>query len=68
MWRDYFKKGKIAGLDIEDKHLKLGKRVHIFKGSQKNPKDLSKIIKLFKNFDFIIDDGNHLNNHQIKTF
>lgn len=68
MWRDYFKKGKIAGLDIEDKHLKLGKRVHIFKGSQENPKDLSKIIKLFKNFDFIIDDGSHLNNHQIKTF
>ena len=68
MWRDYFKKGKIAGLDIEDKFLKLGKRVHIFKGSQESTKDLSKIIKLFKNFDFIIDDGSHLNNHQIRTF
>jgi len=59
MWRDYFKKGKVVGLDIVKKNLKLGKRVEIFHGSQSDSLILDKIIKKYKKFDFIIDDGSH---------
>ena len=59
MWRDFFKKGMIVGLDIVKKDLKLGKRVKIFHGSQSDPKVLDKIINKYKKFDFIIDDGSH---------
>jgi demethylmacrocin O-methyltransferase len=59
MWRDFFKKGKIVGLDIVKKNLKLGKRVEIFHGSQNDSLILDKIIKKYKKFDFIIDDGSH---------
>ena len=59
MWRDFFKKGKVVGLDIVKKNLKLGKRVEIFHGSQNDSLILDKIIKKYKKFDFIIDDGSH---------
>ena len=59
IWRDYFKKGKIAGLDIYKKKLNLGNRVKIFQGSQSSAESLDKIIKKYRKFDFIIDDGSH---------
>ena len=59
VWRDYFKKGKIAGLDIFKKKINLGSRVKIFHGSQNSGDALSKIIMQFKKFDFIVDDGSH---------
>ena len=59
IWRDYFKKGKIAGLDIIKKKINLGNRVKIFHGSQSSAETLSKIVKQFRKFDFIVDDGSH---------
>ena len=59
IWRDYFKKGQIAGLDIIKKKINLGNRVKIFQGSQSSSKALFSIVKKFKKFDFIIDDGSH---------
>lgn len=59
MWRDYFKRGTIIGLDIVKKKIKLGKRVKIFTGSQNSYFDLKKITTNYKDFDFIIDDGSH---------
>ena len=59
IWRDYFKKGKIIGLDIIKKKLSFGDRVKIYHGSQSSGKTLSKIVKKLKKFDFIIDDGSH---------
>ena len=59
IWRDYFKRGKIAGLDIFKKKISLGSRVRIFKGSQSSAETLDEIIKRYKKFDFIIDDGSH---------
>lgn len=68
MWRDYFKNGKICGLDIYEKKLNLGNRVKIYKGSQTDLNILKKIKKDFKNFDFIVDDGSHINSDVILTF
>lgn len=45
MWRDYFKHGKVYGLDIFKKEFNLGNRVKIFQGSQDDTKILSKLIK-----------------------
>ena len=59
IWRDYFKKGKIVGLDIFKKKLSLGKKVKLFQGSQNSADTLDEIIKIYKKFDFIIDDGSH---------
>ncbi|MDC1095715.1 hypothetical protein OAS47_00185 [Pelagibacteraceae bacterium] len=68
MWRDYFKKGNIAGLDIYKKKIKLGSRVKIFQGSQNSAISLIKIIKKYKKFDFIIDDGSHISKDVIYSF
>ena len=68
MWRDYFPKGIIYGIDIVIKNLDLGERVKIYQGSQDNHQDLNKVVNDAGKFDIIIDDGSHLNNHQIKTF
>lgn len=68
MWRDYFKNGTIFGLDIDKKKLDLGDRVKIYQGAQENINDLKKIINDAKSFDLIIDDGSHMNQHQIKSF
>ena len=53
------KTSKIIGLDIVKKNLKLGKRVEIFHGSQSEHSTLDKIVKRYRRFDFIVDDGSH---------
>ena len=68
MWRDYFRKGKIVGLDIFKKEIKLGNRVKIFQGSQNNTITLSQIVKEYKKFDFIVDDGSHISKDVIFSF
>ena len=68
IWRDYFKKGKIVGLDIFEKKLNLGERVKIFQGSQSSADTLDQIIKKYKKFDFIIDDGSHFYKDIIFSF
>ena len=68
MWRDYFRHGKICGLDIFEKKLDLGSRVKIYKGSQTDLDIFKKIKKENKKFDFIIDDGSHINKDIIFTF
>jgi len=68
MWRDYFKKGRIVGLDIVKKKIKLGNRVKIFQGSQSSPTTLFRIVKEYKKFDFIVDDGSHRSKDVIFSF
>jgi len=68
IWRDYFRKGKVVGLDIFKKKINLGERVKIFQGSQSSASCLSKIVKKFKKFDFIVDDGSHNSKDVIFSF
>jgi len=63
MWRDYFKKGKIVGLDIEPVDLKQNAdRVFIYQGLQQDQKILDKIRMetAEEGFDIIIDDASHI--------
>ena len=68
MWKKYFPFGKIFSLDIFDKSALQEKRIKIYQGSQVNSEILSKITKENGEFDLIIDDGSHQNEHIIKSF
>lgn len=63
MWRDYFDKGTIVGLDINPIELNDPiNRIHVFQGFQEDKKTLDKIRKETANdgFDIIIDDASHI--------
>ena len=68
MWRSYFPKGHIAGIDIYDKQLHEEKRIRTFQGSQVDSEFLARVIDEIGKADIIIDDGSHLNEHVIESF
>jgi len=68
MWKKYFPFGQIISLDIFDKSKLQENRIKIYQGSQTDEKVLDKIISDNGEFDLIIDDGSHINEHIITTF
>ncbi|MEJ6502434.1 MAG: tetratricopeptide repeat protein [Rhodobacterales bacterium] len=68
VWRDFFPKGKIIGIDIQTKEMDLGERVQILKGSQVDPEFLEQLVAEHGPFDIIIDDGSHQNLHVVTSF
>ena len=63
MWRDYFDKGTIVGLDINPIELNdPTNRIHVYQGFQEDKKTLDKIRKetAKDGFDIIIDDASHI--------
>lgn len=63
MWRNYFKKGTIVGLDIDPVKLNDSiDRIHIYQGLQQNKQLLDRIRKenTSDGFDIIIDDASHV--------
>ena len=68
MWKKYFPFGKIVSLDIYDKSQLQENRIKIYQGSQVNPEILDKIVAENGEFDLIIDDGSHINEHIITSF
>lgn len=68
MWKNYFQKANIFGLDIYDKSPLEESRIKIFKGSQVDTNFLDKVIQTTGDLDIIIDDGSHINEHVITTF
>lgn len=68
MWKDYFPKAQIAGLDYHDKRALIEDRIHIYQGSQADPVAIARIINDFpQGFDIIVDDGSHRNDHVISS-
>ncbi|WP_413991066.1 hypothetical protein ACMDCR_02815 [Labrys okinawensis] len=70
MWRDYFPKAQIIGLDYYPKPGVAGKRIKTYTGSQGSPQALAKILDEIEGgeFDIIIDDGSHRPEHVIPSF
>lgn len=70
MWKKYFgKKALIIGVDINPECKKLEeKQVKIEIGSQEDRVFLKRLVKKYKKFDIIIDDGGHTMTQQITTF
>jgi hypothetical protein len=63
LWRDYFRLGTIAGIDIKLPHnFAPGERIQIFSGSQADEQFLSEVAckTAPEGFDIIIDDASHI--------
>lgn len=68
LWRAYFPRAQIAAIDIYDKTYLSKGRVKVFRCSQTDFDGLARICDSYGGFDIVIDDGSHLNEHQIETF
>lgn len=66
MWRDYFARARIVGIDIKDCPKDIN-GCEFYKCDQNNPDEINKVLE-GENFDIIIDDGSHLFEHQVTSF
>lgn len=63
LWRDYFPRAAIVGIDIElPPSFVPGERIHLFQGSQADPQFLTSVAERTapQGFDIIIDDASHI--------
>jgi hypothetical protein len=67
MWYDYFSKASIYAFDIVDMKVLENDRVRFFQGDQSDRNSLSQMYENFgsSNFDFILEDGSHVHEHQM---
>ncbi len=68
MWKSYFPKGTITGIDIFDKTQLKEERIHIYTGDQSDTEFLKSVSDIEGPFDIIIDDGSHMQSHIITSF
>ncbi|GHF28284.1 class I SAM-dependent methyltransferase [Streptomyces morookaense] len=68
MWRRYFRRGTVFGLDYFDKSALNGPRLQILQGDQNDPAGLDALAREHGPFDIIIDDGSHINEHVRTSF
>ena len=68
MWKRYFPKGIITGIDIHDKSALVEPRIHIYQGDQADASFLKHVHEQEGPFDIFIDDGSHLQSHMIASF
>jgi 8-demethyl-8-alpha-L-rhamnosyltetracenomycin-C 2'-O-methyltransferase len=67
MWKDYFPRAQIIGLDSNESCLFHEERIACFPADQFNERDLVDVVELLgkPELDLIIDDGSHEPAHQI---
>ena len=68
MWKHYFRRGQIFGLDLFDKSELAENRLQILQGDQGDPEYLDAMAREFGPFDLVIDDGSHFSDHVITSF
>ena len=68
MWKSYFRKSQIVGIDIYDKSHLSEHRIDVRQCDQTDAESLINLSTEYRGFDIIIDDGSHLNEHTVKTF
>lgn len=68
MWKHYFPRATIIGLDIEDKSFVEEERIAVYRGSQTDPDVLRRIHREHGPLKVIIDDGSHVPAHVRRTF
>ena len=69
MWRDYFKKGIVVCIDLEEKTITdAHKGIHFRQGSQSDPTFIKTLADEFGPFDLIVDDASHLSSLTIKSW
>jgi hypothetical protein len=68
MWRDFFPKATIVGLDIIDKSYVADERIHVYTGDQSDPELLQRIVTDHPDLKVVIDDGSHVSAHIRASF
>ena len=68
LWEAYFQRGTIVAIDLHDKTQLSRDRVQVHQCSQVDRPGLEALARHYGGFDLVIDDGSHLNVHQIETF
>ncbi|MGH7052334.1 MAG: hypothetical protein ACREE4_04425 [Stellaceae bacterium] len=67
-WQAFFPFAKIVACDIAPKPELSSRRTRIYTIDQSSDADLARLATAEAPFDIIIDDGSHLNEHQVFTF
>ncbi|MBZ4319381.1 class I SAM-dependent methyltransferase [Streptomyces huiliensis] len=68
MWKRYFHRGLVYGLDLFDKSALNQDRLTALTGDQGNAETLREVAEKYGPFDIIIDDGSHENEHVRVSF
>lgn len=68
MWKHYFRRAQIIGLDIEDKSFVDAPRIQTYQGSQVDADLLQRIMRECDRVRVIVDDGSHRPEHIRETF
>jgi len=68
MWKAFFPRARIVGIDVEDKTIFRAHRIDIRQCDQTDSEALIRLCDEYGGFDIVIDDGSHVNEHVIKTF
>jgi hypothetical protein len=68
MWRTYFRRANVFGIDIYDKSANDERRIKTFKGSQTDDTFLETVRQTIGRVDIVIDDGSHRNEDVLHTF
>lgn len=68
-WKEYYYRAQILGIDINSECKKYEEpRISVEIGSQDDSTFLSQVSLKYGPFDMILDDGSHMNNHQVYSF
>lgn len=65
MWRDYFFRAQIYGMDINPDALFTEERIRTFQGDQASAGAIRKVADTCGPFDLIVEDGSHKPGHQV---
>ena len=66
MWHEYFLKGQIFCMDINEQLVT--ERGVVYQGDQTKIEDLQRMVDIIGPCDIIIDDGSHIPQHQLDSF
>lgn len=68
MWRHYFRRGLVFGLDLFDKSALDDLRIATITGDQSDAAGLRRIAEGIGPLDIVIDDGSHVSDHVLASF
>nr|ABL09966.1 O-methyltransferase [Streptomyces echinatus] len=68
MWKHYFPRGLVHGLDVYEKRGIAEPRLFPLRGDQSDPAYLAGLAAERGPFDIVVDDGSHLNEHVLTSF
>jgi hypothetical protein len=68
MWRSYFPRATVYGLDLYPKRFADNLRLVLIQGDQSDADTLRRLVELCPPFDLVVDDGSHIRSDIIASF